>query len=134
MTGSDENEDNAEPIPPFLLPDALPGKSKKSPAKFRPSSSPPKIIKQSLKNFSGLEGVTPGMLSTQDSLEVVQKLGLKPDGSITRRSVQQEMSVPVTTSSASGKNVLFLFVYCFALLSLSLPPFFPPQTTEEENL
>ena len=37
------------------------------------NSSPPLIIKQSLKNFSGLEGVTPGMLSTQDSLEVAQR-------------------------------------------------------------
>ncbi len=42
------------------------------------------------------------MLSTQDSLEVVQKLGLKPDGTMIRRSVQQEMSVPVTASSMSG--------------------------------
>ena len=37
------------------------------------NSSPPIIIKQSLKNFSGLEGVTTGMLSTQDSLEVAQR-------------------------------------------------------------
>jgi len=80
------------------------GKCKKSPARFRTPSSPPKIIKQSLKNFSGLEGITPGMLSTQDSMEVVQRLGLKPDGSVTRRSVQQEMSVPVSASSLLGRR------------------------------
>ena len=73
------------------------GKSKKSPLMYRPSSSPPKIIKQSLKNFSGLEGVTPGMLSTQDSLEVVQKFGGEKRGQsdlMARRSVHQEMSMP----------------------------------------
>ena len=32
----------------------------------------PLIIKQSLRNFSGLEGVTPSMLSTQDSMEVAK--------------------------------------------------------------
>ena len=102
-----DDDDDAEPIPPFLLPDGS-GKSKKSPLMYRPSSSPPKIIKQSLKNFSGLEGVTPGMLSTQDSLEVVQKFGEKRGVAaavsgqgdlMARRSVHQEMSMPATTTT-----------------------------------
>lgn len=61
-----DDDDETDPTTPFLLPDGS-NKSKKSPLMYRPSSSPPKIIKQSLKNFSGLEGVTPGMLSTQVS-------------------------------------------------------------------
>ena len=99
-----DDDDDADPIPPFLLPDGS-GKSKKSPLMYRPSSSPPKIIKQSLKNFSGLEGVTPGMLSTQDSLEVVQKFNaekrvMSGTGDLmARRSVHQEMSMPATTTT-----------------------------------
>ena len=102
-----DDDDDAEPIPPFLLPDGS-GKSKKSPLMARPSSPPPKIVKASLKNFSGLEGVTLGMLSTQDSLEVVQRPcnerrgGAVPSSGsgdvIARRSVHQEMSMPATTT------------------------------------
>ena len=81
----DDGGGDADPIPTFLLPDGVgPGgvgggarldKSKKSPLMFRQTkSSPPTIIKASLKNFSGLEGVTPGMLSTQDSIEATKAL------------------------------------------------------------
>ena len=82
-----DDDDDADPIPPFLLPDGS-GKSKKSPLMARPSSPPPKIVKASLKNFSGLEGVTLGMLSTQDSLEVVQRTGGE------RRTAAGQMSMP----------------------------------------
>ncbi len=95
---SDDEDD--DPIPDFLLLDHS-SKSKKSPLSYRDKSTPPKIIKQSLKNFSGLEGVTPGMLSTQDSLEVCQKAVTSATTSTTavttataRRSVHQEMSMP----------------------------------------
>jgi len=68
---SDEDDD-ADPIPIFLLEGGNGARPGRSPMLMRGNSSPPLIIKQSLKNFSGLEGVTPGMLSTQDSLEAAQ--------------------------------------------------------------
>jgi len=65
---SDEEQDNEnEPIPDFLLPDYS-QKVKKSPLLNR-ATSPPKIIKSSLKNFSGLEGVRTTQLSAQDSVD-----------------------------------------------------------------
>ena len=65
---TDEEQDNEnEPIPDFLLPDYS-QKVKKSPLMNR-ASSPPKIIKSSLKNFSGLEGVKTAQLSSQDSVD-----------------------------------------------------------------
>jgi len=65
---SDDEQDNEnEPIPDFLLPDYS-QKVKKSPLLNR-ASSPPKIIKSSLKNFSGLEGVRTTQLSAQDSVD-----------------------------------------------------------------
>jgi hypothetical protein len=103
---SDEDDD-ADPIPLFLLND----RSGRSPLLYRGSSSPPKIIKQSLKNFSGLEGVTAGMLSTQDSLEVAQRPTTAPGGGTTtplvtstttataRRSVHHDLSMPVASTS-----------------------------------
>jgi len=65
---SDDDQDNEnEPIPDFLLPDYS-QKVKMSPRPNR-ASSPPKIIKSSLKNFSGLEGVRTTQLSAQDSVD-----------------------------------------------------------------
>ena len=65
---SDDEQDNEnEPIPDFLLPDYS-QKVKMSPRPNR-ASSPPKIIKSSLKNFSGLEGVRTTQLSAQDSVD-----------------------------------------------------------------
>ena len=112
---SDEDDD-AEPIPLFLLNDSS-GRPGKSPLLLRGNSSPPKIIKQSLKNFSGLEGVTPGMLSTQDSLEVAQQrvlgtttspspltssasLSSAPSTAVTaKRLIHHETSMPVASTS-----------------------------------
>ena len=42
---------------------------KKSPLLKNRGSSPPKITKTPLKNFSGLEGVRPSFLATQDSVD-----------------------------------------------------------------
>lgn len=131
MTGSNEDifgasvsddDDDPDPIPPFLLPDGS-AKSKKSPLLYR-TSSPPKIIKQSLRNFSGLEGVTPERLSTQDSLEVAQRsssLGQTPQQPVSqasmtlssskpamaRRSVHQEMSMPAAVASSTEAATVF---------------------------
>lgn len=58
-----DDDDDADPIPLFLLDGSTAMRPGRSP--MMRNSSPPLIIKQSLKNFSGLEGVTPGMLSTQ---------------------------------------------------------------------
>ena len=66
-----DDDDDADPIPLFLLDGSTAMRPGRSP--MMRNSSPPIIIKQSLKNFSGLEGVTTGMLSTQDSLEVAQR-------------------------------------------------------------
>eukprot|EP00095_Tigriopus_kingsejongensis_P002199 snap_masked-scaffold966_size75752-processed-gene-0.12 protein:Tk02199 transcript:snap_masked-scaffold966_size75752-processed-gene-0.12-mRNA-1 annotation:"minor histocompatibility protein ha-1" len=68
-----DDDDDAEAIPACWLPDES-AKTKKSPLLIRGTSSPPKIIKASLKSFSGLEGVTPERLSTQDSMETTQRL------------------------------------------------------------
>lgn len=68
-----DEDDDAEAIPACWLPDES-AKTKKSPLLIRGTSSPPKIIKASLKSFSGLEGVTPERLSTQDSMETSQRL------------------------------------------------------------
>lgn len=61
-----DDDDDADPIPLFLLDGSTAMRPGRSP--MMRNSSPPLIIKQSLKNFSGLEGVTPGMLSTQVSI------------------------------------------------------------------
>ena len=92
-----DDDDDAEPIPLFLLPDSdrRPGKS---PLLLRGNSSPPKIIRQDLKNFSGLEGITPGMLSTQDSLEVAQQRVL---GSTSTGSPALTSSASLTSSSSA---------------------------------
>ena len=95
---SDEDDD-AEPIPLFLLNDSS-GRPGKSPLLLRGNSSPPKIIKQSLKNFSGLEGVTPGMLSTQDSLEVAQQRILGSTSSPSPLTSSTSLSSAPTTSTA----------------------------------
>lgn len=63
---SDEEQgDDNEPLPDFLLPNYS-HNIYKSPHHTRASDSPPKIIKQSLKNFSGLEGTH---LPSQDSVD-----------------------------------------------------------------
>ena len=61
------DDEDADPIPDFLLPDWS-AKAKKSPLLTR-GSSPPKITKMSLKTFSGLEGGKPTTLASQDSLD-----------------------------------------------------------------
>lgn len=118
---SDEDDD-ADPIPIFLLEGGSSSRPGRSPMLMRGNSSPPLIIKQSLKNFSGLEGVTPGMLSTQDSLEAAQaqraaaaaaaaaasattsmplvSQASAPVSSATaKRTVHHESSMPVASSS-----------------------------------
>jgi len=67
FSDEDQDNENEQPIPDFLLPDYS-QKVKKSPLLNR-ASSPPKIIKSSLKNFSGLEGVRTNQLSAQDSVD-----------------------------------------------------------------
>ncbi|XP_040576906.1 rho GTPase-activating protein 45 [Lepeophtheirus salmonis] len=100
-TGNSDDDD--ADIPDFLLPDSTSYRMKKSPLLVR-NSSPPKIIKQSLKNFSGLEGVTPGMLSTQDSLEVVQRLS--KSSSATSSIDHSTVSPFNNVGSYSGSGVL----------------------------
>ncbi len=75
-------------------------------------SAKPIIYKQDLKHFSGLELVNAQMLSTQDSLEVAPKnitasaaSSSTATGSTARRSVHQEMSMPV--HMASEVNTVF---------------------------
>jgi len=66
--GSVSDDEDPDPIPDFLLPDWS-AKVKKSPLLKNRGSSPPKITKTPLKNFSGLEGVRPSFLATQDSVD-----------------------------------------------------------------
>ena len=61
----DEQGDDNEPLPDFLLPNYS-HNINRSPHLNRASDSPPKIIKASLKNFSGLEGTH---LPSQDSVD-----------------------------------------------------------------
>jgi hypothetical protein len=73
------------------------------------NSSPPLIIKQSLKNFSGLEGVTPGMLSTQDSLEVAQRAISGAGGHPTPTSplvTQISAPTPATSEACKAKRTV----------------------------
>ena len=94
------------------------------------NSSPPIIIKQSLKNFSGLEGVTQGMLSTQDSLEVPQRAAAassvgnptptsplvtqisaptpaSAEACKAKRTVHHEASMPVASTSEPVSTAVF---------------------------
>ena len=105
---SEEDGDDAEAIPSCWLPDDS-AKTKKSPLLLRGTSSPPKIIKASLKSFSGLEGVTPERLSTQDSLES-GRLSKQPSSEVPassqampRKSIPQESTLP-SSSSAAGNS------------------------------
>ena len=100
---SDEDDD-AEPIPLFLLNDSS-GRPGKSPLLLRGNSSPPKIIKQSLKNFSGLEGVTPGMLSTQDSLEVAQQRVLGSTSSPSPLTSSASLSSSATSAQTAKRLI-----------------------------
>ena len=72
------------------------------------NSSPPLIIKQSLRNFSGLEGVTPSMLSTQDSLEVAQRTATNLNSTTTPLSNTQASSSlsSATSSSVTAKRTV----------------------------
>ena len=91
---SDDDQDNEnEPIPDFLLPDYS-QKVKKSPLLNR-ASSPPKIIKSSLKNFSGLEGVRTNQLSAQDSVDHTHK------SSRTQNNLSHPPTVPESPDSYS---------------------------------
>lgn len=108
-----DDDDDADPIPLFLL-DGTAARPGRSPMLMRGNSSPPLIIKQSLKNFSGLEGVTPGMLSTQDSLEAAQaqramgNLSLVTQSSApamtatAKRTVHHESSMPVASEVSTA--------------------------------
>lgn len=113
-----DDDDDADPIPLFLLPGGSGSRPGRSPMLSRGNSSPPLIIKQSLKNFSGLEGVTPGMLSTQDSLEAAQAQqarqhaamhsGIVNQASVpgmAKRTVHHESSMPVASSSSAESAV-----------------------------
>ena len=68
------------------------------------NSSPPLIIKQSLRNFSGLEGVTPSMLSTQDSLEVAQRTAANLNSTTTNplSSTQQQQQIASSSLSSAA--------------------------------
>ena len=96
-----EDDEDAEAIPSCWLPDDS-AKTKKSPLLIRGASTPPKIIKASLKSFSGLEGVTPERLSTQDSLEASQRLSKQPSSEVMATS---RKSVPHDASSSAIPHV-----------------------------
>ncbi len=97
---TDDDDDDAEAIPSCWLPDDS-GRTKKSPLLAQP-----KIIKVTLGKFTGVEGVTPERLSTQDSLESgAQRLAKQPSADVypssssssgvtSRKSVPQEGGGP----------------------------------------
>lgn len=91
--GSVSDEEDPDPIPDFLLPDWS-AKVKKSPLLKNRGSSPPKITKTPLKNFSGLEGVRPSFLATQDSV----------DFPTVKTSKLAEKRVPLQTSQNSEEK------------------------------
>ena len=93
-----EDDDDAEAIPSCWLPDDS-SKTKKSPLLNRGTSAPPKIIKASLKSFSGLEGVTPERLSTQDSVEAAQKLAKQASADVVAVNSSSRRSIPHESSS-----------------------------------
>lgn len=97
-----DDDDDADPIPIFLLEGGSSSRPGRSPMLLRGNSSPPLIIKQSLKNFSGLEGVTPGMLSTQDSLEAAQaqRAAAAQAAATTSMPLVSQTSAPVTSATA----------------------------------
>merc|ERR1719264_922722 len=105
-----EDDDDAEAIPSCWLPyesGAGPGGgggSKKSPLLLRGTSTPPKIIKASLKSFSGLEGVTSERLSTQDSTESGQSLQLGGGGGGGGGQKMPKQDAPASSSSSNRKS------------------------------
>ena len=90
---TDDDDDDVGAIPSNWLPDDS-AKTKKSPLLIR-TEPPPKIIRQTLKTFSGLEGVTPERLSTQDSMETSQQ----------RLSKQSSADVGAMASSTSNNCI-----------------------------
>lgn len=89
---SDEDEDE-QAIPSNWQEDESANKTKKSPLLNRGGAShSPYIIKASLGNYSGLEGVTPERLSTQGSLEANQKLSKQAEVLSSRKSIPHDAS------------------------------------------
>merc|ERR1719186_102494 len=103
--GSVSDDEDPDPIPDFLLPDWS-AKVKKSPLLKNRGSSPPKITKTPLKNFSGLEGVRPNFLATQDSVEFpTVKSSKLSDKRMPQQTSQssEEKSSPVENRENSAK-------------------------------
>ena len=79
ITGSfsdDDQENDNEPLPDFLLPNYSHPTDRSPQFNRNRASSPPKIIKSSLKNFSGLEG---SHLPSQDSVDYPGLKSRPPD-------------------------------------------------------
>ena len=100
----EDGNDDAEAIPACWFPDES-AKTKKSPLMRGKGGVPSTVIVQaSLKNFSGLEGVTPERLSTQDSLEAGQKLAKQTSQDVTAAAAA---AAAANTSAPSGATVVF---------------------------
>ena len=95
LSGSFSDDDN-EPIPDFLLPNYS-HSTDKSPHLPR-GFSPPKIIKASLKSFSGLEG---SHLPSQDSVDL-GNLGTRPRVSESAADPASEETTSESQSLASS--------------------------------
>jgi hypothetical protein len=103
----DDEGDDAEAIPAeWLPPNESAARTKKSPLLIR-TTTPPKIFKASLKNFSGLEGVTSERLSTQDSLEAGQKLAKQASQEVTAATAASAAATSSSSSSTTTSTVSF---------------------------
>ena len=84
----DEQGGDNEPLPDFLLPNYS-HNINRSPHLNRASDSPPKIIKASLKNFSGLEGTH---LPSQDSVDFGGGAMVPAGGKVSRPADPDQVS------------------------------------------
>jgi len=100
--GSEEEDDGAKAIPSCWLPDES-GRTKRSPL-----ASQAEIIKVSLGQYSGVEGMTPERLSTQDSMESGGRLAKQPSSDAYHASSasNSRRSIPHDGSGQSGLRQL----------------------------
>jgi len=100
----DEQENDNEPLPDFLLPNYSHNNERSPHLNRTRASSPPKIIKSSLKNFSGLEGTH---LPSQDSVDYgILNVKNRPQGALsTSESVDPSSPCPETPALVAESPV-----------------------------